>query len=93
MDESYGAWIVAPERCGRASGPENGLNPLAEITAGSRWQKTMLGTTATYEVVDVEEDLVLVKVLTAPGLPAGARVWLAKTSFSAMQRLSDDSMG
>lgn len=60
-----------------------------EIEVGSRWRKVMLGTEAIYKVIRVDDELVLVKVETAPGLPAGAQLRFRVDAFSDFQALEE----
>jgi len=54
---------------------------------GTRWRKSLFGTEAVYEVLAVNPETVLVKVIEAPGLPAGAQLLLAADAFRSMQRV------
>jgi hypothetical protein len=59
----------------------------AAIEPGSVWRQLKLEREAIYEVVSVQEELVEVKVLSAPGLSPGARLTLTRVAVAAMDPL------
>jgi hypothetical protein len=63
--------------------------PTPDIAAGSIWRQVKLGTEAIYEVVVPGEETVEVIVRSAPGLAAGTRLRLTRSSVAAMQRVSE----
>ena len=58
-----------------------------EIQPNTCWRKTLFGTTATYLVRRVEDDIVIAEVQDAPGLPAGVEVRLTKGAFESMEQI------
>jgi hypothetical protein len=59
----------------------------ATIRPGTVWRKDTLGTSATYEVLRVQDELVEVIVREAPGLERGTIVKLTCASLRAMRQL------
>ncbi len=59
----------------------------SEIAPGSVWRQVKLGTEAVYEVVSRDGELVEVRVVHAPGLPAGSYVRFTHEAVRAMERV------
>jgi hypothetical protein len=54
---------------------------------GTIWRQEILGSTASYEVVEDLGDIVVVSVREAPGLAPGTRVRLERDALGRMERV------
>ena len=63
----------------------------AQVRLGQVRRHELLGTVAVYRVVDIEGPLVLVEVIQAPGLEAGARFRFTEEAVRRMRLLDPRS--
>ena len=77
-----GSSPAVPES-GSAAGDSMPPEPV-ELAAGQLRIQTRLGTTAVYRVLEWDEELVQVEVVTAPGLDSGMTLSLTRESVSTM---------
>lgn len=69
----------------RVAGAEEGeAVHNTELVVGQMRRKRMLGTEATYRVITVADAHVTVEVVSAPGLPAGMELRLARDAVLAL---------
>lgn len=57
------------------------------IKQGTVWRKDKLGTSAIYEVLRAEDELVEVVVREAPGVEPGSVIKLTRSALDSMQQL------
>jgi hypothetical protein len=59
-----------------------------EVRPGTQLRRQALGTSATYAVIAVEGDLVVVEVVRAPGLRKGQRLKFTGRDARSMEQIS-----
>jgi hypothetical protein len=55
-----------------------------DVSVGTYWRKSLLGTDAVYRVISVDSDAVVAEVHDVPGLEAGTQIRFAPDAFLRM---------
>jgi hypothetical protein len=61
------------------------------LTPGDVYRNTVLGLSSLYRVAGFKDDLVVVEVIQAPGLPAGQVLRFTRSALAAMRRVESQA--